>query len=166
MSVWTSIRGTVDVNPLGRTQAEKRYILETVLAHLPVVTGSEDDMNVYVVQPKGFDQSSNVDELGFRTNNLINYYGKKDRIYGSHRVQGRYILVLDGDLRDRAFCDTYRQLHKWLCRLAKRIYISRVLIEIESFNKEVIIKNTEDCYSKMFEFEDGWYEYLLWDKGH
>lgn len=164
MSVWTSIRGTVEVNPLGRTQAEKRYILETVLAHLPVITGSEADMQVYVVQPNGFDHSSNVDEFGFRTNNLVNHYGNKDRIYGSHRIQGRYTLILDADLRDREFHYIYRELQKWLCRLAKRIYISHVLLEIESFNKEIIIKNTEDCYSKMFEFEDGWYEYLLWNE--
>ena len=66
--------------------------------------------------------------------------------------------------RDREFHYIYRELQKWLCRLAKRIYVSHVLLEIESFNKEIIIKNTEDCYSKMFEFEDGWYEYLLWNE--
>lgn len=47
MSYWTYINGTITVSPMGRTQPEKRYILETVLNHLPRVTGSEGDMNVY-----------------------------------------------------------------------------------------------------------------------
>ncbi len=46
MSWWTYVNGTV-VHPMGRTQTEKRYILDTVLAHLPLVTGSEEDMNIY-----------------------------------------------------------------------------------------------------------------------
>ena len=46
MSFWTYLTGTVTVRPMGRTQAEKRYILDTVLEHLPLVTGSEKDMNV------------------------------------------------------------------------------------------------------------------------
>lgn len=50
MSSWTYITGTITVSPIGRTQAEKRYILDTVLAHLPIVSGSERDMNVYVIQ--------------------------------------------------------------------------------------------------------------------
>ena len=50
MSSWTYINGTVTVHPMGRTQPEKRYILETVLNHLPRVTGSEGDMDVYIIQ--------------------------------------------------------------------------------------------------------------------
>ena len=53
MSSWTYIQGTITVSPIGRTQAEKRYILDTVLAHLPIVSGSKRDMNVYVIQKNG-----------------------------------------------------------------------------------------------------------------
>ena len=164
MSIWTSIHGTIEVNPVGRTQAEKRYVLDTVLEHLPVITGSENDMKVYVLQPDGFDRSSNVDEFGKKTNNLICHYGNKDRTHGTRRIQGRYILVVDADLRDREFYNTFCLFQKWICRLAKRVYIERVLVEMQSLSKEVFVRNTDDCYSKMFEFEDGWYEYLLWDK--
>ena len=52
MSFWTYVHGTIEVTPMGRTQAEKTYILNTVLEHLPHVTGSEEDMNVYVLQKK------------------------------------------------------------------------------------------------------------------
>ena len=41
MSYWTHINGVIDVSPMGRTPAEQRYILETVLNHLPIVSGSE-----------------------------------------------------------------------------------------------------------------------------
>ena len=53
MSSWTYVHGTIVASPPGRTQHEKRYILETVLDHLPVVTGSERDMEVYVIQKRG-----------------------------------------------------------------------------------------------------------------
>ena len=54
MSSWTYINGVITVFPLGRTQAEKRYILDTVLDHLPKVTGSERDMNTYLIQKSGY----------------------------------------------------------------------------------------------------------------
>ena len=55
MSWWSYINGTITVAPMGRTQAEKRYILDTVLEHLPRVSGgSEGDMNVYVIQKNGY----------------------------------------------------------------------------------------------------------------
>ena len=58
MSWWTYINGTITVEPMGRTQAEKRYILETVLNHLPIVTGSERDMEVHIIQKDGHNSSS------------------------------------------------------------------------------------------------------------
>lgn len=83
---------------------------------------------------------------------------------GRTQAEKRYVLVVDADLRDRGFYNTFYLFQKWICRLAKRVYIERVLVEMQSLSKEVLIRNTDDCYSKMFEFEDGWYEYLLWDK--
>ena len=71
MSWWTYLHGTVTVRPMGRTQAEKRYILDTVLEHLPLVTGSERDMNVYVIQKNGESSSCSCDEFGESTNNLV-----------------------------------------------------------------------------------------------
>lgn len=52
MSSWTYVSGLIKVSPVGRTQAEKRYTLETVLAHLPAVSGSEGYMDVYIIQKK------------------------------------------------------------------------------------------------------------------
>ena len=36
MSHWTHINGMIKVTPLGRTQPEKRYILDTVIGALAV----------------------------------------------------------------------------------------------------------------------------------
>lgn len=77
MSSWTYINGTITAEPLGRTQAEKRYILETVLNHLPRVTVSEGDMDVYIIQKNGYNSSLSHDEFGERTNNLLDRYGNK-----------------------------------------------------------------------------------------
>ena len=58
MSCWTTVRGTLGVIPMGETDPHRRYVLETVLAHLPVVTGSEGDMNVYInLSHPGYSQS-------------------------------------------------------------------------------------------------------------
>lgn len=51
MSMWTHLQGVIEVRPMCRTDIESRYILETVLAHLPKVTGSERDMRINIVQP-------------------------------------------------------------------------------------------------------------------
>ena len=39
MSHWTFITGVVEVTPAGETQPQLRYVLDTVLEHLPVVSG-------------------------------------------------------------------------------------------------------------------------------
>ena len=83
MSYWTYIQGTITVSPIGRTQAQKRYILDTVLSHLPIVSGSEKDMDVYVIQKNGHNSSCSHDEFGERTNNLTDWYGDRTRNRGN-----------------------------------------------------------------------------------
>lgn len=172
MSWWTYVHGSMVVSPTGRTQAEKRYVLETVLDHLPLVTGSERDMNVYVVQKRGQNHSSSCDEFGQYTNNLVNSYGNKSRKSGWLRMQDEYILVVDGSLRDREFEETFRAFQKWLIRLAKRVSVQSVLVKIYDYNKSTLIRDDDHFYWNLFEYPSGtygnktgepaWYEYLLW----
>ena len=126
---------------MGRTQAEKRYILDTVLAHLPIVSGSEKDMDVYVIQKNGHNSSCSCDEFGEITNNLVDWYGQKSKRNGWLRTQDEYILVVDAVLRDREFDETYREFIKWIVRLGKRIMIDNVLVQISGYNKSTIIKD-------------------------
>lgn len=170
MSYWTYINGTITVEPMGRTQAEKRYILDTVLEHLPIVTGSEMDMNVYVIQKDGYNSSSSCDEFGQVTNNL------RRRMYsnGWMQIQSEYILVVDAALRDRTYEDTYIEFQKWLCRLSKRVEVINLLVKVNGYEKSEIITNKNNVYSKMFEWpawtgldkdnSPNWCEYLMWDR--
>lgn len=172
MSWWTYVHGTIVVSPTGRTQAEKRYILDTVLDHLPQVTGSEEDMNVYVIQKNGHNSSSSHDEFGQRTNNLFDCYGCKNREHGWLQMQNEYILVVDGSLRDREFEETFRAFQKWLIRLSKRVIVKSVLVKINDYDKSKLIQDECGYYWSLFEYpygsrgnetgEPAWYEYLLW----
>lgn len=174
MSAWVYVNGTITLSPMGRTQAEKRYILDTVLAHLPLVTGSERDMNTYVIQKKGYNSSSSHDEYGYRTDNLTDGYGSKCRRRGSLRVQDEYILVIDGSLRDREFEETFKELVKYLCRLSDRIAVDDVFVKINAYDREKIITNKNDSFGDMYTYPSwsfggekdnyNWCEHLMWSE--
>jgi len=171
MSVWSFVKGVITVEPMGRTQAEKTYILQTVLDHLPIVSGSEGDMNVYMIQKNGYNSSRSCDEHGNRTNNLIDDHGHKSQRRGWLNSQNQYLLIVDGSLRYREFEETFKEFQNWLCRLAKRVDVRDVLVEVKSYKKSFIIRNTNHVYTHMFEKpswcnesgEPTWCEYLMWD---
>ena len=170
MSLWTYIRGTITVSPLGRSQAEKRYILDTVLAHLPKVTGSERNMNVYVIQKNGYDEYSSHDEFG-QYSNLGN--GNSEYLHPGYDIQGKYILAVDANLRDRFFERTMKEFSNWLCRLSKRVDVNDVLVEVGSdYNDQsYVFSNKNDVFGEMFEWpswcdkgESNWCEFMMWDR--
>lgn len=168
MSYWTHITGTVVVSPVGRTQHEKRYVLETVLDHLPNVTGSEGDMHIHIIQRSGYDCSSSCDEMMEHTDKGISMFSRLRDNNGWFETQSEYILVLEADLRDRMFDETFRDLQKWLCRLAKRVMVYSVLISVRGYEKSAVI-NDEEKYNDMYECEyrsgeENWCDYLLWKR--
>lgn len=160
MSYWTYITGVITVHPMGRTQPEKRYILDTVLEHLPKVTGSEEDMHIHVVQRAGYNHWSSHDEFGA-------WIPHQD-----YKMQDEYFLIIEASLRDRTFDETKLELNKWLNRLAKRVGVEEILVRLEAYNRELIISDAKP-YSEMFEWpswssangdgEPTWCEYLMWD---
>ena len=176
MSMWTYINGTITVNPMGRTQAEKRYILETILNHLPIVTGSEKDMEIHIIQKNGENESSSCDEYGEITNNLINRYGNHGRESGWLRIQSEYIIVVTAALRDRCFDETFKEFNKWLNRLAKRVFVKDVLVKVYDYNKEYLFDDRCDSSSPYYQMEESpswsdesdgepcWCEHLMWDR--
>lgn len=173
MSYWTYINGTIEVSPLGRTQEEKEYILKTVLNHLPRVTGSEGDMDVYINQENGYTTSCSCDEHEDRTNNLIDRYGNKS-CKGWLKIQDHYLITVNASLRDREFDETYREFIKWLIRLSKRVYVEDILVRIKGYSKATVLNfNWQSCFYEMFEHpswneesqgEPTWCEYLMWDR--
>lgn len=149
MSSWTYVQGLIELDVPGRTQAEKNYILQTVIDHLPKVTGSEKSMNIYTIQTAGHDSWQNFDEFYNRVEDF--------------RTQSRYFLILDGNLRDRYYEDTFKELNKFLNRLGKRLMVDSVYVRLYDYNHSHIFTNKNDCYGKMFENDDPWYNYLMWE---
>lgn len=162
MSKWAYAKGIVEVSPYGRTQAECRYILETVLAHLPKVTGSEEDMYTHIVQCGGHNTSCSHNEFGERNKDEWMHY------------QDNYIITIEGHFRDREFYETYRAFIKWLTRLAKRVWVYSCFVRIsgntENWEEKSTIIDLNDLYDL---FEDyswcgegtvNWCEYLIWRK--
>ena len=164
MSSWTYINGVITVFPMGRTQPEKRYIVDTILEHLPRVTGSEGDMNVHVIKKAGYDGSSSHNEFDERIP------------WNDNKTQSKYLIVIEASLRDRYFEETLRELNKWLNRLAKRAGIGEILVKLEGWGlgwqwKELVISNPKP-YREMAEWpswtdkangEPMWCEYLFWE---
>lgn len=167
MSYWTYIRGVIDVEPMGRTQPEKRYILDTILEHLPEVTGSERNMHVDVIQKDGYNCSRNCNEFGEwipRRNN---------------ETSDTYHIIINGDLRDRIFEETLRELNKWLNRLAKRTNVSDICIKLTGYKEKsydykstTLVISDPEPYKQMEELpswceeshgEPAWAEYLMWE---
>lgn len=91
MSYWTYINGTIKVDVPGRTQPEIEYILKSIIDHLPIVTGSERDMDIYLNKVNGINCSSSHDEYEMRTNNLTDIYGNRNR-NGSLNTQSEYFI--------------------------------------------------------------------------
>lgn len=149
MSSWTYVQGLIELDVPGRTQAEKNYILQTVIDHLPKVTGSEKSMNLYTIQTAGHDSWQNFDEFYNRV--------------ADFKTQSRYFLVLDGNLRDRYYKDTFKELNKFLNRLGKRLMVDSVYVRLYNYERSHIFTNKNDCYGKMFENDDPWYNYLMWE---
>ena len=164
MSSWTYINGVITVFPMGRTQPEKRYIVDTVLEHLPRVTGSEGDMHVHVIKKAGYDGSSSHNEFDERIP------------WNDNKTQSKYLIVIEASLRDRYFEETLRELNKWLNRLAKRAGIEEILVKLDGWGlgwqwKELVISNPKP-YREMAEWpswtdkangEPMWCEYLFWE---
>ena len=154
MSWWTHILGVINVNPAGRTQHEMTYIVNTVLDHLPVVSGSERDMEVFVNFNPHHNSSSSRDEFGMRTNNLEDRYGNRSMSTGWLYTSDDYYLTIYGNFRDRRFKQTFHEFQKWLCRLAKRVCVNQINVTITADDHKpyhLTMDSWNNPYSEMFE---------------
>lgn len=129
MSWWTGVTGLISVQVPGRTDKEKEYVLDSVLRHLPLITGSEGPCHALYVKAHGYTWSDSCDEFGNSSNLLPNRYGTPSR-HGTLRVQDKYFVVLEGRLRDRTFEQTVREVCRWLCRLSSRLFVSYCNVEV------------------------------------
>ena len=162
MSRWTYVQGTICINIYGDTSAENRYILETVINHLPPVKGSEYNMGVYIVPLKGYGLSEVTDdEFG---NYLYNM--RKERNYEKRMLlQHGFMVVLEGALRDTYFEETLKATTKFLCRLAKRVGVEDILVKVtDDLNKSYIFNNTKYFLDLQDDYPNQWTDYLCWQR--
>lgn len=161
MSYWTYITGTIIVDIYGGTNAENKYIIDTVLEHLPYVTGSEGCMKVHAVRDFGYNSSCTHNEF-----NEPMWLRSCDEDW--LRYQSVYLLTINASLRDRMFDQTYKEFIKWLTRLSKRVSVRDVLVKVSGWNKEVVINDSEkfsdlfESYSFLRGDEPNWTQYLRW----
>ena len=170
MSWWTYVRGYIKIDLYqARTQAEADYLIQTILNHMPRITGSEGDASINILKESGNSCASSDDEYGNKTNNLVDWYGNKSQKGGWLETQTRYYVFIEGNLRDRMFNETCKETMKFLCRFSKRVVVDDILIKIKGYNEELII-NDYKPFSEMYEEpswcnntgEPAWWEHLLW----
>ena len=165
MSNWTSVKGILEIDTPGRTQAECQYVVDTVISHLPKVTGSEHDMDIYVIKCAGTNVSSDYDEFGKYTEDGVSY-------------QSRYMIAVDGDLRDRYFEETKEAFMNWLDIFTQRLFTTKCIVKITGYSKESkkrkeeIISPDEDYLTSKLITNDeekatvAWCNYLMWQYPH
>lgn len=156
MSCWTYVLGTIKVNPMGRTEAESEYILQTVLSHLPEVSGSEGPMETYINKLYGHSSSGNHDEF-------FNHSNLGDGIHGNmFHAQEHFLVTLNGALRDREFNETVKEFAKWLTRFSKRCLIEECLVRVVGYNEDKIFTNDYEQFTNLYEWDNNWTDYLRW----
>ncbi len=138
MSLWTYVTGVIEVDTFGRSDAEAMYLAQTVINHLPRITGSEGNAEFYLSRPKGYNCSSNVDERD-QCSNLYD-----DRYRRMFRTQSRILIAVHGALRDRMFRQTLHETTKMLARLSSRLWIRDCLVRVKSdTNQSFVFDNSE-----------------------
>lgn len=171
MSLWTYVTGVIQVDGVGRTQPEVEYILKTILEHMPVVTGSERNMHVYLTKEYGHNTTMSHNEFGefFHPRNERNFNLEEEEKLDE--MQTVYLITVEGSLRDRRFEQTYEEFMHWLTVLAKRTTIDTCVVQIKGYDKngnwKKVVINPDDLRD-LFEWPSWvsgkpcWWEYLQW----
>lgn len=158
MSSWTYVTGVIEVDTFGRSDAEAMYMAQTVVNHLPRITGSEGCAKFYLSRPDGYCASSNVDEF-HKASNLFN-----DKYRCCFVIQPKVLITIQGSLRDRLFGQTLKETTKMLARLSAKLYVSDCLVKVQSdMNEKFIFDNprwiqhrevTDWCRNLLWKFDE------------
>ena len=154
MSRWTYVTGVIEVDTCARSDAEAMYLAQTVVGHLPGITGSERDVEFHFLRPNGYCSSSNVDEFG----KLSNLYD--DKQFRMFTTQERVLIVMHGRLRDRMFEQTLRETTKILARLSSRLLVTSCSVRVKSDRGETFLFDDPEWIFNREITE--WTRYLLW----
>lgn len=146
MSKWVQVVGTIVVDTFAESSAEAMFIAQTVVNHLPKITGSERDVEYYLNLIKDYNSSSNCDEFG----KFSNLYNCQD--FHCFKSQTWVLITLQGSLRDREIQETLKETTKMLNRLSTRLWVRDCIISLHGYDKGYVfdnpdwIKNNESSY--------------------
>ena len=157
MSQWTYVNGVIKVDTMSRSSAETLYLVQTVVNHLPVISGSERNVQYYINLENGYNTSSNVDEFD-KFSNLGNGWTGK-RLF---EWQTNTLITMYGALRDRTFEETLRETTKTLARLSSRLLVDECVVSVRSYRDSFVFNNPE--WMKNAYMSD-WCEKFLWSFG-
>ena len=156
MSSWTYIFGSIEVSPIAYSEHAARFVLEEVLDHLPVVSGSEYDMDWSIEPVPGKNSWSSHDEFGqyydqaFRYSNHTHSYDRT--LYGT---QHNFMIHLHGNFRDRLFEETLKEFTRWISRLSTRVLVEELLVKVYG-NSKHNYDYKEFIFSDASKFEDNY----------
>ena len=153
MSWWTYVSGVIRVGTPARTTEQAEYIVKSVLNHQPRMTGSEGDMRIKVVPSLYIRSSQDWDEFGNTMEQLR---------YEHLEIQESYLIILEGNLRDKTVQETYREFIRWLCRLSKRLGVDDICVKISDHVYEEKLITNAHSFSEMYETQ--WVERIAGKK--
>lgn len=126
MSLWCFVRGIIVADTFAEYTPEALYRAQSVVDHLPRITGSEGQAQFYVTTKRGHNISMcGSDELHQQSNLGAGRRG------GIFRAQSQVLISVCGDLRDRWLPQTLPEVTKALSRLASRLSIDTCLVLVE-----------------------------------
>ena len=158
MSDWAYVIGIVRARVPSRTDAETMYIAQTVVNHLPKISGSEGSAKIHVHLEDGHSGSSNVDEF----DQFSDLYDEEEGLF---RRQNMVLITISGRLRDVEFEDATGGVNKFLCRLAKRLEVDDCSVRVKSCGRDYVFTNKNAWLEKMYpDYDDEqWTDYLRWE---
>ena len=133
MSQWTQVSGVIHIDTFARSTAEAMYLARTIIGNLPRVTGSERDVQFHLNVPEGATYWSGTDEFG-RDSNLYNDPSGEPWF----ATQPNIVATIHGNLRDRTFRETLREVTIMLNRLSARLYVDRCIISVKGQGRTFI----------------------------
>lgn len=158
MSMWVYVHGLLRVSVSGRTQKEKEYLLDSVLRHLPTITGSEGPCCVHYIQGCTSSWSDSHDEFDNKSN-LVPSRG--------YQYTDDYLVVLDGYLRDRYVERTVKEVSRFLNRLSSRLFVCYCYVEVAgdtctNIQTPCVFNNTKWMKSNYVSGKNNWTYALTW----
>lgn len=125
MSMWTYVRGVILVDTWADYTPAALYQAQSVVDHLPRITGSEGPVQFYVTSRRGYNMVRFCDEYDQQSN-----LGE-GRFQDKFKSQSEVLITLCGNLRDRMLPQTLRETTRALTRLASRLDVGTCLVSIE-----------------------------------